>query len=320
MQRDLEYTYAVYQHRSFSKAAKFLYASQPAVSLAVQRVEEDLGYPVFDRQAHPLQMTEAGESFIRHVERIRESERILRSEIDALNSTEGKCLRIGCSPLKATYLIPEIISRFHRLEPDVDIALISSFRRGMLRDLTDHKVDMAINTFVETDHTAYTYLPACETHYLLCVPAAEPVNERLRDLALTGRDVKEGKHLLPQCTHIPITMFTGVPFVSFAEGSDLYEQSRKIFDESGFAPDAKITVTSPVMAYELAAKGAGMTIVADYMVGEEAPLLYYHLRTRWERREFFFVLRREDQLLKHQKLFIDILREYMNERGQEQNP
>ena len=45
MERDLEYVYAVYQMGSFSKAAKFLFASQPTVSMAVQRVEEDLGYP-----------------------------------------------------------------------------------------------------------------------------------------------------------------------------------------------------------------------------------------------------------------------------------
>ena len=59
MERDLEYVYAVYQMGSFSKAAKFLFASQPTVSMAVQRVEEDLGYPVFDRQFHPLQLTAA---------------------------------------------------------------------------------------------------------------------------------------------------------------------------------------------------------------------------------------------------------------------
>ena len=95
MERDLEYVYAVYQMGSFSKAAKFLFASQPTVSMAVQRVEEDLGYPVFDRQSHPLQLTAAGERFIQHVERVRESEKALRTEIDKIYRQEEEILRIG---------------------------------------------------------------------------------------------------------------------------------------------------------------------------------------------------------------------------------
>ena len=116
MERDLEYVYAVYQMGSFSKAAKFLFASQPTVSMAVQRVEDDLGYPVFDRQSHPLQLTAAGERFIQHVERVRESEKALRTEIDKIYRQEEEILRIGCSPLKSSYLMPEVIAKFHSLE------------------------------------------------------------------------------------------------------------------------------------------------------------------------------------------------------------
>ena len=320
MQRDLEYTYAVYKTGSFSKAAILLYASQPAVSMAVQRVEEDLGYPVFDRQAHPLRVTEAGEIFFRHVERIRESEKTLRSELDKSSNAKEKTLRIGCSPLKAAYLIPEVISRFRRLEPDVEITLVNSFRQGILRDLLDHKVDIAINTFLDTNNEDFTYIPACEIHYLLCVPSDQPVNDRLHDFVLSGQDVAAGKHLLRKCPHVPVSLFSETPFIAFSEGTELYEQSRKIFAESAFKPDIKVTVSSPVMAYGLALKGVGATIAADYLVSKDSPLCYYHLRTRWERGTFYFVLRKEHQLLSQQELFMDLFRDYMRERGQEENP
>ncbi len=320
MQRELEYVYAVYQTRSFSKAAKFLYASQPAVSMAVQRVEEDLGFPVFDRQAHPLQLTEAGEMFIRHVERIRESEKTLRSEIDRTSGSEEKSLRIGCSPLKASYLIPEIIARFRRMEPDISIQIVNSFRRGMLRDLQDHKVDIAINTFLDTDNSDYLYIPACEIHYLLGVPADLPVNERLRDAALSGKEVSEGKHLSRSCPHVPLSEFAETPFIEISEGTELYEQSRRIFAESGIRLRGKVAVSSPVLAHGLALKGVGAAIVGDYLVSADSPLRYYHLRTKWERISFYFVLRKDHELLPHQKLFIDLVREYMKERGEEENP
>ena len=320
MQRELEYTYAVYQTGSFSKAAKLLYASQPAVSMAVQRAEEGLGYPIFDRQAHPLRLTDAGRIFIHHVETIRESENLLHNEIDKLSDKKERTLRIGCSPLKASFLLPEIIARFHKQNPDVEVSLISSFRKGMIRDLQEHKVDIVINTVPETGVTDFNCIPAFEIHYLLCVPPDQPVNEQLRDYVLCGRDVAEGKHLLKQCPHVPISSFSGPPFVIFAEGEESYEQNKNIFSESNFCPNDAIMVTSPVMAYELAEKGIGATIVADYLIKEDSPLCFYHLRTQWERRCFYFILRKDYQLQKQQQLFIDLFREYMAERGQEENP
>ena len=320
MERDLEYVYAVYQMGSFSKAAKFLFASQPTVSMAVQRVEEDLGYPVFDRQSHPLKLTAAGESFIQHVERIRESEKTLRSEIDRNCRAEEEILKIGCSPLKSSYMIPEVISRFHVLEPDTEVVVVNSFRQGLLRDLQNHKVDIAINTFLDTNNADFTYIPACEVHYLLGVPEEDPINEQLREFALSGKDITEGKHLLRKCLHVPISVFAGTEFVAFSGGSEFFEQSRRIFDESGFKPNVKITVSSPVMAHAMAMTGVGATIVGDYMVTADSPLRYYHLRTRWERRAFYFVLRKEHQLSGKEQLFIRLFREYVRERGQEQNP
>ena len=320
MERDLEYVYAVYQMGSFSKAAKFLFASQPTVSMAVQRVEEDLGYPVFDRQSHPLQLTAAGESFIQHVERIRASEKTLRSEIDRNYRREEEILRVGCSPLKSSYLMPEVISKFHSLEQDTEVVVVNSFRQGLLHDLQNHRVDIVVNTFMETNNKDFTYIPACEVHYLLGVPADWPINRQLEDFALSGKDIIEGRHLSRECLHVPISVFADVQFVDFSGGSEFYEQSRRIFEESDFKPGVKVTVSSPVMAHAMAMSGVGATIVGDYMVEEDSPLLYYHLRTRWERRTFYFVLRKEHQLTKKQELFIDLLRKYMRERGQEQNP
>ena len=117
MQRDLEFTYAVYKTGSFSQAAKFLYASQPAVSMAVQRTEEELGYQIFDRQTKPLQLTAQGELFIQHIERVRDSEKMLLSELEKTNGTEHARLRIGCTPMHAIYVMPEALSRFREIEP-----------------------------------------------------------------------------------------------------------------------------------------------------------------------------------------------------------
>ena len=66
----MEYVYEVYKEKSFSKAAKKLFISQPSLSATVKRVENRIGYPVFNRNTTPLTLTECGEHYIKAVEEI----------------------------------------------------------------------------------------------------------------------------------------------------------------------------------------------------------------------------------------------------------
>lgn len=71
MLRDREYIYAVYQERSFSRAAQKLFISQPALNAKVKWVEERVGTPLFDRSGSPIQLTPAGRCYIEAVEQWR---------------------------------------------------------------------------------------------------------------------------------------------------------------------------------------------------------------------------------------------------------
>ena len=65
-----EYIYAVYQEKSFSKAAKKLYVSQPWLSATVKKAEQELGLPLFDRSTNPISLTKAGRYYIERIEQI----------------------------------------------------------------------------------------------------------------------------------------------------------------------------------------------------------------------------------------------------------
>ena len=60
-----EYIYAVYEEKSFSKAAQKLYITQPALSTAIKKVEKKIGTPIFDRSTSPIGLTPGGEVFHR---------------------------------------------------------------------------------------------------------------------------------------------------------------------------------------------------------------------------------------------------------------
>ena len=314
MERDLEYTYTVYKTGSFSKAAEFLYTTQPTVSMAVQRVEEELGCPVFVRKSKPLKLTEAGRQLMAHAERILESEKILHGKLDQFNRRGIERLRIGCTPIHAHQLFPEVLFRFREKTPDVEITLINGFPWEMNRDLRDYKIDIAVNTMSEGDPTDFVYIPAFEVYYLLAVPPELPVNEGLKEYAFTAEDVVSGKALSEKGPYVPISAFQDIPFIDFTEGSEFYEQSRKIFSESGFVPKTSLTVYNPSMAREMAQRGMGATIVGNFIVKKGSPLLYYRLHTEWGERAFYFVMRKDHELRGQQELFIQIFRDVMKEK------
>ena len=70
MLRDREYVYAVYQERSFSRAAQRLFISQPALSSKVKKVEERVGAPLFYRSTNPIRLTPAGKCYVEAVEQV----------------------------------------------------------------------------------------------------------------------------------------------------------------------------------------------------------------------------------------------------------
>ena len=70
MQQEFLYVYQVFKEGSFSKAAQKLYITQPALSIAIQKIEHAIGLPLFDRSTHPLALTPAVEIYINTIETV----------------------------------------------------------------------------------------------------------------------------------------------------------------------------------------------------------------------------------------------------------
>ena len=75
----MKYVYAVYQEKSFSKAARKLQVSQPALSKMVRKVEKDIGVIIFDRSTIPVTVTREGAFYIKSIEDIMFIQRNLKS-------------------------------------------------------------------------------------------------------------------------------------------------------------------------------------------------------------------------------------------------
>lgn len=115
----------VAEQLSFRKAAEELYLTQPAVSLQIKALEEDLGVQLFDRTGSRIALTEAGKTLLHYAEQV--SALLVRAEqeVNALSGEHAGHLALGASTTIAQYVLPRLLSDFRREHPRVQLTLIS---------------------------------------------------------------------------------------------------------------------------------------------------------------------------------------------------
>ena len=103
-----EYIYAVYEEKSFSKAAQKLYITQPALSTAVKKVETRLGRPIFDRSTSPVRLTECGEKYIHYAEHLMDMENEFENYCNFRTYSDFPEFKSACGPIAITNLMETI--------------------------------------------------------------------------------------------------------------------------------------------------------------------------------------------------------------------
>lgn len=117
MLNEMKYVYEVYKEKSFSKAAKKLFISQPALSNMVRKAEKEMGAPIFDRSTIPLTVTKEGAYYIRTVEKILFLERNLERYFQDIAGLQGGTLALGGASYFCSFVYPDLIARFQTKYP-----------------------------------------------------------------------------------------------------------------------------------------------------------------------------------------------------------
>lgn len=118
-----EYFLTIVKEQSISRAAEHLYLSQPYLSQYLAKLESNLGVILLDRSHTPLRLTPAGEVFHAFLERQDYLERQLVSDLRDLQNKKRPMLHIGVSPWRGSTLLPDVLPRFTREYPDVQVVL-----------------------------------------------------------------------------------------------------------------------------------------------------------------------------------------------------
>ncbi len=141
----LKYLIALVNTRSFSEAADFCYVSQPAISMAIGRLEEELGIVLFDRKSNPIMLTEKGEVVVSQVQKILEDFAILEQITAELQDLEPQGeLTVGILPTLAPYLIPLFLKKFSEDFPNIQLSIEEYSTKVILQKLKNSDIDVAL--------------------------------------------------------------------------------------------------------------------------------------------------------------------------------
>ena len=123
MLKEMRHVYAVYEEKSFSKAAKKMFISQPALSKMIKQAEIEIGVPIFDRSTVPLTLTREGRVYITHIRQIMHLEESLKSYFDDLNNLKTGSLVVGGSSFFCSFVFPKLFGSFSARYPNISLGI-----------------------------------------------------------------------------------------------------------------------------------------------------------------------------------------------------
>jgi DNA-binding transcriptional LysR family regulator len=136
---------AVVDHGGFTRAAEHLGLSQPAISKSLNELERTLNVRLIDRTGRSARLTPAGRILHARARELFGVERLAEQELREIRGLKRGRLRIAATPMIATYLLPQILGRFHRRRPAVRISSATGNAKTVAQLLLESRVDVALS-------------------------------------------------------------------------------------------------------------------------------------------------------------------------------
>ena len=141
--RQLQVFEKVASHLNYSRAAEELYLSQPAVSMQIKQLEENIGLPLFEQRGKKIFLTEAVRELFHYSRNIAQQLAEMESVFDEMKGLEHGKLTLSVVNT-ANYFTPQLLSKFCRRHPNINVILQVANRDAVLRQLADNSTDLAI--------------------------------------------------------------------------------------------------------------------------------------------------------------------------------
>lgn len=236
--RQLQLFIALATHQNFTHAAKVANISQPALSLAIRRIETQLGVRLFERSARRVSLTSAGKAFFPSARRIlRDINAVVNDMTEFADLNRGR-ISVACLPSLGADFVPTVLQELVGQHPKIAVAVHDGYNEQILSMIQSGEVDCG-----------------------LCALLNDPPGLRATPLLSEGFDLLVPKgHRLADCLRVRSGDVVGEPFVEVTSQSTTRILTEQFFAQSNSRPERVISTTSVTTALGLVAHGFGVTV------------------------------------------------------------
>jgi DNA-binding transcriptional LysR family regulator len=244
--RQLRIFEAAARHLHFGRAAGELHLTQPAVSIQLKQLEEQVGLPLFEQMGRRMHLTRAGADLAGHAREVLARLRVADEAIDALKGAGGGELHLATTST-AVYFAPRLLAEFRRVRPGVKVGLTVSNREAVVRELTENTVDLAL--MGRAPRGLDTVAVPFAKHPLAIIAAPE--------------------HPLAARRRVRLAQLAGETFLIRERGSGTRNAMERVFSVQRFQPAETIEISSNETIKQAVMAGMGVSFLSLHTVGLE---------------------------------------------------
>lgn len=239
---------ALAEYKNMTKASEYLYISQPALTLRIQRLEKDLGITIFDRSTRPISITPEGQTYIREMTRIRDEEEKLKYKLREMTGSKKEIARIGIGINRGRYWLPDLLPMLMEQFPDIDFQFQEAPDQEIERMIRDDELDYGISgSFSVIDGLSYQEIGKEKIY--IGVPAENAILSGAENLSAYNLS-----HPYP----LEISALNGQTLIIGRNSFGLSRYINMLFSMFHITPGKIINISNGETSYQLAAKGLGI--------------------------------------------------------------
>jgi DNA-binding transcriptional LysR family regulator len=240
--------------KSFTEAASKLYLTQPAVSLQVKALENEIGTKLFERVGRTVRLTYAGEVMFVQAEHLVCVFDNIEQEARALKALEKGRLLLGASDTTSAYSLPDLLKAFKSSYPKVEVKIESMYSSGVARKLLDRELDLGFVTVSQGEprekEQRFSAVPLFAQKLVCIVPSGHPFS-RLRSVAASD--------------------LAGEPLILLGSESLTRKRIDGYFERAGRSPSVTYELSNFEIIKRFVAAGLGVSLVPEIAVAQPVP-------------------------------------------------
>ncbi|MBE6960005.1 MAG: LysR family transcriptional regulator [Ruminococcaceae bacterium] len=272
MELPQKYVYAVWEYKSFSKAAKALFVSQPSLSATVAKLENELGFKIFDRSTHPISLTAKGTVYMNFLRETSELEKILAHQLKATDDMNSGSLTIGCRMSSGYSIFPIVCGEFSRKYPNINVIVDNDSSEEKLKMQT---IDLLLSFAPQITECAA--IPLFQERLFIAIHKNHPQAREIAAFAVPYQAIVS-QSISAEQEITDMSVFSDVPFIVTGMGTDSDRRLAMMVKNHKTSSCIVINTKNFDIRYRLMKEGLGAVLVSDVFLSnypQDSENIYY---------------------------------------------